>query len=59
VSRVLVSVWVLDVAHIVVSGVVATDFVVVVDVDGCDMAFARGSSGCEGRGWGVGWGAVG
>jgi hypothetical protein len=61
VSRVPVSVWVLDVAQIVVSGVVATDFVAVVDVGGCDVAFARGGSGwgtgVRGTCWGVQRGA--
>jgi hypothetical protein len=44
---------VLDVAQIVVSGMVATDFVAVVDVGGCDVAMELLGSGCEKGGWGV------
>jgi hypothetical protein len=49
-------VWVLETAQVVVSGVVATDFVAVV---GCDVVVAVGGPGRETRGSGVCRGAVG
>jgi hypothetical protein len=43
------------VAQVVVPGVVAAEVAAVV---GGDVAVAVGDSGCEGRGWGLCWGAV-
>jgi hypothetical protein len=56
VSEVLVAVWVLDVALLVVSQVVAADST---GVGGCDVAVATGGSGREWRDWGLGRSAVG
>jgi hypothetical protein len=56
VSRVVVVVWVLDAALLIISGVVVAGNV---GVGGCDVVIARGGSGCEQRGWGLRWGAVG
>jgi hypothetical protein len=53
---VVVSVWVLDVAHVVVSGVVVAGNVAVVDGD---VAVAGGGSERETRGWGASGGQQG
>jgi hypothetical protein len=50
ISEVVVSIWVLDVALVVISAVVATGFVA---ITGCDVAVERQGSGLENRGWGV------
>jgi hypothetical protein len=55
-SEVVAVVWVLDPALAVVSGELVAGAAAVVD---CDMAVAIGSSGCEMKGLGPGWGVVG
>jgi hypothetical protein len=55
VHKVIAVVCMLDETWVVVSRVVAAGNVAIV---GGDMGVARGSSGCKGNGWGVGWGAV-
>jgi hypothetical protein len=56
VSRVVVAVWVLDVALLIVSRVIAA---VVAAVVGCDVVAERWGLGLDKRGWEPGWGAVG
>jgi hypothetical protein len=52
VSEVVEAVWVLDVAQVVVSGVVVAGVVAVV---GGDVAVERSGSVCSTRGWGLSW----
>jgi hypothetical protein len=56
VSEVGVAGWVLAVVQVDVLGAVAAAVGTVVDDD---VAVAVSGSGCERRGWGLGWGAVG